>query len=89
MKKCKYCGHVLEGDTLICPNCGRRTFLKRFYRSRNDRNFLGICGGLGEYFGVDSNLIRVITALIILWSGALPGLIVYFILGVMIPYSDE
>ncbi|MCK4295273.1 MAG: PspC domain-containing protein [Candidatus Marinimicrobia bacterium] len=73
----------------MCPNCGHRTFLKRFYRSRNDRKFLGICGGLGEYFGVDSNLIRVITALIILWSGALPGLIVYFILGVMIPYSDE
>ncbi len=89
MKKCRYCGHILEEDVLLCPNCGRRIYLKRFYRSRNDRKFLGICGGLGEYFGIDSNLIRVIVALIILWTGVLPGFIVYFILGVIIPYSDE
>ncbi|RKY55434.1 MAG: PspC domain-containing protein [Candidatus Neomarinimicrobiota bacterium] len=89
MKKCRYCGHILKEDVSICPNCGRRIYLKRFYKSKYYRKFLGICGGLGEYFGIDSNLIRVIVALIILWTGFLPGIIIYFILGVIIPYSDE
>ena len=34
--------------------------VKRLYRSTSDRMFAGICGGLGEYFGVDSTWVRLI-----------------------------
>jgi phage shock protein PspC (stress-responsive transcriptional regulator) len=33
---------------------------KRLLRSRNDRWIAGVCGGLGEYAGVDPNLVRLL-----------------------------
>jgi len=34
--------------------------VKRLYRSRDERMVAGICGGLGEYFGLDPTLVRLI-----------------------------
>ena len=34
--------------------------VKKLYRSTSDRMVAGICGGLGEYFGIDSTLVRLI-----------------------------
>ena len=34
--------------------------VKKLYRSTSDRMIAGICGGLGEYFGLDSTLVRLI-----------------------------
>jgi phage shock protein PspC (stress-responsive transcriptional regulator) len=33
---------------------------KRLLRSRNDRWIAGVCGGIGEYAGVDPNLVRLL-----------------------------
>ncbi len=33
---------------------------QRLYRSRSDRKLLGVCGGLADYFQIDSTLIRVL-----------------------------
>ena len=52
---------------------------KRLRRSIYDRKIAGVCGGLGEYFNIDSTIIRVIfIAAFILGMGS-PGLI-YLIL---------
>lgn len=32
---------------------------KKLYRSRNDKMLTGLCGGIAQYFGVDSTLIRI------------------------------
>ena len=49
---------------------------KRLYRSCNDRFIAGICGGLAEYFDLDSLLIRLIFVIL-----ALSGVsIVFYIL---------
>lgn len=32
---------------------------KRLYRSRDDRMISGICGGIADYFDVDSTLVRL------------------------------
>ncbi|HZW05193.1 MAG TPA: PspC domain-containing protein [Anaerolineaceae bacterium] len=32
---------------------------KRLYRSRDQRMIVGVCGGLGEYFGIDPTLVRL------------------------------
>jgi phage shock protein PspC (stress-responsive transcriptional regulator) len=34
--------------------------VKKLYRSNSDRMVAGICGGLGEYFDIDSTLVRLI-----------------------------
>lgn len=55
---------------------------KKLYRSLNDRKLAGVCGGLGEYFGIDSTLIRLIWAVLGM-TGA--GLIAYIIAAVIVP----
>lgn len=42
---------------------------KKLYRSKSDQKLAGICGGIAEYFHIDSTLVRVIMAL-----GSLYGL---------------
>ncbi len=51
-------------------------------RSNTDRMLSGVCGGLGQYFGIDSTLIRLFFAI-----GLLFGLspLVYFILWIVMP----
>ena len=44
--------------------------------------FLGVCGGLGEYFGIDPTLIRLLWALLAC-SGT--GIVAYLIAAVIIP----
>lgn len=34
--------------------------MKRLYRSTTNRYFAGVLGGLGEYFNVDANILRLI-----------------------------
>ncbi len=34
--------------------------MKKLYRSRKDKMLGGICGGLGDYLGVDPTLIRLV-----------------------------
>ena len=38
----------------------------KLYRSEKDKMVGGVCGGLGEYFGIDSTIVRLIFALIVL-----------------------
>ena len=33
--------------------------MKKLKRSRTDKQIMGVCGGLAEYFNVDSTLVRV------------------------------
>lgn len=56
---------------------------KKLYRSRNERMIAGVCGGLGEYFGIDPTLICLLFVFTALAGG--PGLIAYIILLVVVP----
>jgi phage shock protein PspC (stress-responsive transcriptional regulator) len=61
--------------------------VKRLYRSRNDRMLGGICGGLAEYFKVDSTLIRVIAVVLLLLT-IIPfpvTFVVYLLMWLIIP----
>lgn len=55
---------------------------KRLYRTR-DAVIAGVCGGLADYFGLDRGLIRLATAILILFGGL--SLWVYIILWIIIP----
>lgn len=56
---------------------------KKLYRSRKERMIAGMCGGLGEYFGIDPTLVRVMFVLAALFGG--PGILAYLILLVIVP----
>jgi phage shock protein C len=57
---------------------------KKLYRSNSDKMIAGVCGGLGQYFGVDPTLIRLIFALLVLF-GVGSGIILYIILAIVMP----
>lgn len=33
---------------------------KKLYKSADDRKICGVCGGIAEYFNVDSTLVRLL-----------------------------
>ncbi|MEW6456280.1 MAG: PspC domain-containing protein [Acidobacteriota bacterium] len=59
---------------------------KKLYLSRTDRQIAGFCGGLADYFNIDSSLIRLIYILITFLTGIIGGLIVYIIAWLIVPH---
>ncbi|NOX62706.1 MAG: PspC domain-containing protein [Chloroflexi bacterium] len=57
--------------------------MKRLYRSRKDRMIAGVCGGVGEYLGIDPTLIRLVLLLLAIWGGG--GVLAYLIAWIVIP----
>jgi phage shock protein C len=53
-------------------------------RSRRDRIVAGVCGGLGEFFGISPWWFRI-GILLALAPGGVPGLLIYLLLWLMIP----
>ena len=58
--------------------------IKKLHRSRMDRMIAGICGGLGEMFSIDPTLIRLIAALIALFTVG-TAVLVYVLGWIIIP----
>lgn len=60
--------------------------VKKLYRSHQDRMIAGVCGGLGEYFNVDSTLIRLLFVFGFFATGS--GLLwAYLIMMIIVPES--
>lgn len=53
--------------------------MKNLYRSEHNKVFAGVCGGLGEYTGIDPVLLRLIWTFIVIFTGIFPGLVFYII----------
>ena len=58
---------------------------KRLLRSSSDRWVAGVCGGIAEYFGWDTAIVRLAYVLLSVFSAAFPGLLVYIILWLIMP----
>ena len=68
----------------IGPKSYIEAHYKKLYRSRTDKRFGGVCGGLGKYFRVDSNIVRLVFIVLLFLTGFFPMVIVYIIaLGVI------
>ena len=61
---------------------------KKLIRSK-DRILAGVCGGLAEYLGIDATIVRIVYVLISILSAAFPGIIVYLILMLIMPNSEQ
>lgn len=59
---------------------------RKLYRSNSNKMLCGVCGGIGEYLGIDPTLIRLLWA-ILACSGT--GILVYFIAAIIIPQDPE
>ena len=59
--------------------------IKKLYRSKTNKVFAGICGGLGEYYDVDPTVLRLFWLLLVIFSGIFPGLIAYILAILLVP----
>lgn len=60
---------------------------RKLYRSRKDFMIAGVCGGLAEYFGVDSTWIRLAFVLLFFMGGC--ALAIYLIMWLVIPLGPS
>ncbi len=61
---------------------------KLLRRSREHRLIAGVCGGIAEYYGLDPTAVRIGYILLSILSVAFPGIIVYLILWIVVPYRE-
>lgn len=61
---------------------------KKLLRSITNRMLCGVCGGIGEYIGLDPTLVRLLWVLLSFGSCG-TGIIVYFIAAVIIPEGSN
>ena len=60
---------------------------KRFYLSTTDKKIGGVCGGIAEYFNIDSLLVRILFVILIFGVGT--GLWAYLLLWLLAPKKDK
>ena len=56
---------------------------KKLYKSSTDKKLAGVCGGLAEYFNIDSTLVRLGWVVFGLLGGS--GLLAYIIAAIIMP----
>jgi phage shock protein C len=56
---------------------------RKLYRSKTNRQLAGVCGGLGEYFNLDTTLIRVLFVVLAVLGGS--GVVLYLALWIIVP----
>jgi len=61
------------------------TMKKRLTKSKKERMLFGVCGGLGEYFGIDPTFIRLAFAALALQG---IGIVLYIILAIIMPSGE-
>lgn len=59
---------------------------KKLYKSNKDKKLCGVCGGLADYFDIDSTFIRLIWIFLVLCVGT--GILAYFIAALIMPEKD-
>lgn len=60
---------------------------RKLYRSSSNKKISGVCGGIGNYFNVDANLIRILLVVLAIFSNVGVGLILvaYIVAAVILP----
>jgi len=58
--------------------------MTKLYRSNRDKMFTGLIGGISDYFGIESTLLRIIFVVSVFFSGG-TLLLIYLIASLVVP----
>jgi phage shock protein C len=92
---CRNCQKEMADGSNFCNGCGARQHVpsqgtaqasRRLMRSVTDRKFAGVCGGIAEYFDIDSTTVRLLWVLaVILPIPLVPAFLGYFVAWIVMP----
>lgn len=54
-----------------------------------DKKVAGVCGGLGEYFDINPTIIRIVFAILTIFSMGILGIVLYIVLILIMPRHDS
>lgn len=88
---CTSCGLQIFAVDAYCGACGVRTgnpvrTVRRLMRSFYERKIAGVCGGVGEYLGIDPAMVRFVWMILTVFYGA--GLLLYLLLWIAMPMDE-
>ena len=63
--------------------------LVKFHRSQNHRMIAGVMGGIAEYLGWNATLVRLLFVIISTASVAVPGILIYIVLWIVMPNATQ
>lgn len=58
---------------------------KKLYLSDENKFVGGVCGGIGEYLGVDPTAVRLVSAVLTFMTGFIAGIVLYVVAMFIIP----
>ncbi len=61
--------------------------MKKLFKSTTDKKLCGVCGGIAEYFNIDSTIVRLVWAIASIWLGI--GILIYIIAALVMPTFPE
>ncbi|HNV34547.1 MAG TPA: PspC domain-containing protein [Bacillota bacterium] len=59
--------------------------MKKLTRNMDNKMLAGVCSGLADYMGVDPTVVRVLFALVTVFTAGIGGLIAYLACWLIIP----
>ena len=71
------------------PKDYHHTPYRVFHKSQSDKKIGGICGGLAEYFKLNSILVRIVFLVLGFITGIIPLVIIYFVACILFPYKTK
>jgi phage shock protein C len=95
---CSNCRREIANESNFCYLCGARQqppaycaqhAPRRLQRSVTDCKIAGVCGGLAEYWGVDSTVVRLVWLLLVIFPVPfVPAVIGYFVAWIVMPRAE-
>lgn len=79
---------IWTGKQAYTNNLIHNNMEKKLLRSKN-KMIGGVCAGIAEYFDIDPTLVRVLYAVLTIFSAAFPGLLLYIILLILMPQQMD
>ena len=60
---------------------------KKLYKSLSDKKISGVCGGIAEYFEIDSTLVRLAWVVFTFLGGS--GVLAYIVAALVMPDKED